>query len=390
MRRHSDNSNFGAVMRDRNASLIGIIEGMRTFSAFLPIPVFSLYAFRYTNSGILAGIALGIYGIAMIFSQIFMGTLSDTIGRKNVSIISSILFSIGNLISWHPMDIQILIFSRFLAGLGAISSPLMALLNERASPERRTAYMAFVGTFSGIGIVIGVIAGPELSNSLGINAIFLISTVLGLVSILPIWLLCEGDPVINRHLRMRGDLPFTFSSFVSSFLLFAIFFFLPIYWSSGTRVISYGSFIILSLIPAGLIGIFISIRAGMRVRIATVTLILFAISAVSMFYFSGFLYSVMIGFFVFAIAYTIFEISFIPLLIRDQSGDYGSIIGFFNGGRYAGEFAGSLAMGTLFVNSRIFHGMHALLLVIMLMIAFSILLLNVRYSKYGNVFNIHN
>ncbi|CAC11651.1 multidrug resistance protein related protein [Thermoplasma acidophilum] len=385
-----NNERFSSLIGDRNVSLIGIIEGIRTFAAFLPIPVFSIYALRFTSSGLLAGLAMGVYGIAMIFSQIMMGSLSDIIGRKRVSMVSSVLFSLGNLISWHPFSIQILVFSRLLAGLGAISSPLMALLNERSDMDERTSRMAFVGTLSGLGIVIGVIAGPEISTYIGIDTIFLFSAILGFISLLPILMLAEDRVTVRRRLKIKWDPSFTFSSFVSSFILFAIFFFLPIYWMSRSQILPYGSFIAISLVAAGSIGILISIKFGMLSRITAITLTLFAVSSLAMFYFSEYPYAVMSGFFIFAIGYTIFEISFIPLLIKEHGGDYGSLIGFFNGGRYAGEFAGSLTMGALIKNPIDLHGLHLLFLAIVFMITLSILLLKIRFSKYGNVFNIHN
>ncbi|PYB68766.1 hypothetical protein DMB44_02535 [Thermoplasma sp. Kam2015] len=381
---------LSSLMHEENVSLIGILEGIRTFSAFLPIPVFSLYAFRFTDSGLMAGMALGVYGIAMIFSQILLGHLSDIIGRKKIAYLSAILFSLGNLISWHPFNILVLIFSRAIAGFGAMSSPLLALLNEQADRERRTIYMAAVGTFSGFGIAIGVIAGPWIMQYIGLSTLFLISAILGFISITPISMLKEHSVKSSARPALEINVPFVFSSFASSFLLFGSFFFLPLYWVSHAGGISYSTMILITLITAGILGIFISVRMGMKDSISTITLLLFAVSAIFMFSLWQFQILVATGFFIFALGYTMFEIAFIPLLLKDSYRNYGSLIGFFNSGRYAGEFLGSITIGYFLGTSRIFHHLIWFTLLIDALMVFSILLLNAQDLKYGNMFNMHN
>ena len=95
---------------------------------FMIMPVF---AFAAKDLGgftpVLAGIALGIYGLTQGLLQIPFGMLSDRFGRKPVIATGLIIFAGGSIIAAMSETIYGVILGRVLQGSGAVAAALMAL-----------------------------------------------------------------------------------------------------------------------------------------------------------------------------------------------------------------------------------------------------------------------
>ena len=167
----------------RTLNVISFVEFSRMLGIFLVIPVIAIFAEKFTSSGYLIGIVVASYEISMAIFQIPMGKLSDKIGRRNAIIIGLIPYIIGNILSFYGNTITILIVSRFIAGSGAISSPAIAWAQETVETEKKSLSMSYVGASIGLAFLMGTSFSPEISALLGIRSVFLISAVVGLVSL---------------------------------------------------------------------------------------------------------------------------------------------------------------------------------------------------------------
>jgi len=119
-------------------SLAGIY-GLRMFGLFLVMPVLFIHAQDMLDfTPLLAGLAIGIYGLGQAILQIPFGYLSDRIGRKPVIIMGLIIFAIGSVIAANAETVWGLIVGRAWQGSGAIASTLMALAADLSRPELRS------------------------------------------------------------------------------------------------------------------------------------------------------------------------------------------------------------------------------------------------------------
>lgn len=134
------------------------------------------------TADLLAGIALGAYGITMALAQLGTGILSDRIGRRPVLLLGTGVFVVGAIACAFATDVRVLIAARLLQGLGGVSSAALAAVGETVPEERRTTAMALVGVPAGIGVFLGFIVGPPLAAALGFRSLFWVTAGLGLLA----------------------------------------------------------------------------------------------------------------------------------------------------------------------------------------------------------------
>ena len=91
--------NLGKTERRAGVSL-ALIYAFRMLGLFMIMPVWALYAEQLPEATpLLAGLALGIYGLTQALLQIPFGMLSDRIGRKPVILVGLVIFALGSLVA---------------------------------------------------------------------------------------------------------------------------------------------------------------------------------------------------------------------------------------------------------------------------------------------------
>lgn len=338
---------------------VAVIEVLRMFGIFLVIPVFTLYGKTFSDSALLIGIAFGSYGLAMALFQAPFGILSDRFGRKNVIMLGMVPYIIGNLIAWHPGSIIGLIIGRLIAGSGAVTSSGMAMVQESVAPERRNLAMAILGIPIGFAFMIGIVLGPFISAKLGADTLFLISAVLGIISLAPMSMVNYRKPDYKPEERKKtGKIEFKaflvgVVGFLMSLYMIVFFYYLPIY---GTQAYGAHGYELLLLWPVVIGGVIAVASSGFADRGKTT---LFSIIALLLMLASTplvFLQPVATGsrdwFFagsvIFFAGFSIYEIVFTPLVSKlSRKENYGANIGIYNTMQFLGQFAGGILGGVL-------------------------------------------
>ena len=152
---------------------VGGIFALRMIGLFMSVPVFSVYGDNYAPATpFLIGLAVGIYGLGQAIFQIPMSLAADKFPRKPIIFLGLILFALGGIIAANATDIYEVIIGRALAGSGAVSAVLMALLADVTREEMRTKAMATMGLTIATSIMLAFAFGPLLVGSLGISGLF--------------------------------------------------------------------------------------------------------------------------------------------------------------------------------------------------------------------------
>ena len=195
--------NLGKSER-RAAIALALIYAFRMLGLFMIMPVFALYAEALPGATpLLAGLALGIYGLTQALLQIPFGMLSDRIGRKPVIFAGLVIFALGSLVAAQADSIHGIIIGRALQGSGAIAAALMALAADLSREEHRTKMMALIGASIGMAFAASMVLGPVVNEWIGISGIFAATAALAVVGIALLYLVVP-DP-LQTHFHSDAE-----------------------------------------------------------------------------------------------------------------------------------------------------------------------------------------
>lgn len=163
---------------------LAVIYAVRLLGLFLLLPVLALHAGSMPGgTPLLAGIAVGAYGLTQALMQIPFGVWSDRIGRKPLIIVGLLLHIVGSALGALAGSAPALVVARIVQGLGAVSGPVMAFLADLTRPESRTRAMFTIGMSIGVSFVVSLVAGPLLAAAIGVAGVFLLIGGLGFVAL---------------------------------------------------------------------------------------------------------------------------------------------------------------------------------------------------------------
>ncbi|MEN2750251.1 MFS transporter [Psychrobacter sp. FBL11] len=184
---------------------VGGIFALRMIGLFMIVPVFSVYGDNYAHATpFLIGLAVGIYGLGQAIFQIPMSLAADKFPRKPIIFLGLILFALGGIIAANATDIYEVIIGRALAGSGAVSAVLMALLADVTREEMRTKAMATMGLTIATSIMLAFAFGPLLVGSLGISGLFWLTSGFAVLAMMLLFVVPTPLRVLKHNLDNKS------------------------------------------------------------------------------------------------------------------------------------------------------------------------------------------
>ncbi|MDE0611701.1 MAG: MFS transporter [Gammaproteobacteria bacterium] len=179
---------------------LGGVYALRMLGLFIILPVFAIYAETLQNSTpMLAGIAVGIYGLTQAALQVPMGWLSDRFGRRAVVLLGLTIFMVGSLVAADATSIEQMIIGRALQGTGAISAALTAWVADLSREQVRARMMGMIGMLIGSTFIISLIAGPLLAGKIGVDGIFALVAGLAVLAMVMVLVLIPAGRVASQR-----------------------------------------------------------------------------------------------------------------------------------------------------------------------------------------------
>jgi len=186
------------ALERRSTFALSSIFALRMLGLFMIIPVFSVagQTYEYATPALL-GLAVGIYGLTQAILQIPFSLIADRYSRKPLVVFGLLLFALGGAIAAMSDTIYGVIIGRAIAGGGAVSAVVMALLADVTREENRMKAMATMGMSIGVSFAVAFSLGPWLTGLVGISGLFWVTTIMGLAAISMLLLV----PKVTRHHR---------------------------------------------------------------------------------------------------------------------------------------------------------------------------------------------
>ena len=186
------------ALERRSTFALSSIFALRMLGLFMIIPVFSVagQTYEYATPALL-GLAVGIYGLTQAILEIPFSLIADRYSRKPLVVFGLLLFALGGAIAAMSDTIYGVIIGRAIAGGGAVSAVVMALLADVTREENRMKAMATMGMSIGVSFAVAFSLGPWLTGLVGISGLFWVTTIMGLAAISMLFLV----PKVTRHHR---------------------------------------------------------------------------------------------------------------------------------------------------------------------------------------------
>jgi MFS family permease len=185
--------------RRAGLALAGIFA-LRMFGLFMIYPVFAVYARNLPDATpSRVGLALGIYGLAQALFQMPLGLLSDRVGRKRVIVGGLLVFALGSVVAGISHSLAGIALGRFLQGMGAVGSAVLALAADLSREEQRTKVMAIIGVTIGLAFGLALVTGPMLEGWFGVPGMFWLTAVLAGIAILLLYVAVPQPEALEVH-----------------------------------------------------------------------------------------------------------------------------------------------------------------------------------------------
>jgi MFS transporter, DHA1 family, multidrug resistance protein len=154
-----------------------------TFAFISPVMIFYVYddlKFSATQFGLL----VGVYGLAAVLGQVFLGSLSDKFGRKPIIVLGLIVSSV--------FYVGMVLFTSFatcflvcaIGGLGSAlaTSATSANILDISDEEHKSQIQGLRSSFMALGEALGPLMAVFVSTHLTPHSMFLVSTVIGVAA----------------------------------------------------------------------------------------------------------------------------------------------------------------------------------------------------------------
>ncbi|MGY5214635.1 MFS transporter [Clostridium butyricum] len=346
---------------------LGVALGIRQMAMTMVMPFLSTYSstLKY-NTPMLAGIALGVFGLMQALFQIPYGIWSDKKGNKIVMVIGLLQVGIGLVIAYFANNIYLLIFARAMQGSGAIIAVGYSWISSTITDQKeRMKSMSIISTIISVAVALSFAFGPLIHKFVSVKDMFLYSAIIIFIAWFVIVLFLKDTKNIYNEETMevkdairilskdKSFIALNIAALINNFIMTAIFFSIPQYLEKITGIDGMWKIFMPTVIVA-IIVMRIVVRRLNNSESVNFLISAFVLSALGVLFYlnkDSFI-SIFIGTLLFMIGYISIS-TIIPVLgnfiLEDEYRGTGN--GIINSLQYIGSFLGSSIIAAIWVKS---------------------------------------
>jgi MFS family permease len=346
-------------------TMLSLALGLRQLSMTIVMPFISTYCRTLAGyTPLLAGLALGIFGLAQAVLQIPFGILSDRYGNKKMLLIGLSMVVVGLVIAYSADNIGLLIFARALQGSGAVIGVAYSWVVSMAGNSERIHALSILGAFISVAAALAFALGPIVHGILPVDHMFLACAVLLFCNVLYILFFIKDSGNKNQTeapkagqiwalLKDKTFVSMNLAAFINNFMMVSVFFGVPVYLDKVTGVngmwkVFVPAIVIAVLFMKGMVKI---AAQGYHNQILTAAFLLSSLSLLLYFKENSYLY-LLLGTALFLSGYvTLATLIANNINITADSSYRGKVNGIFNSFQYIGNFIGSVVTAAIWTKS---------------------------------------
>ena len=171
------------LKRDRNFNAFLLVRSISQFAA-MGISFYLVYAVKvFGMSESVAGIMTAVLLIAQVAFGPLMGRLGDRWSHRAVMMLGGLGAAASSLLAWYANSVEWFYPVFFLAAIAivAVWTVPLALTVKFAQEHERPIYIGLSNTVSAPATILAPIIGGWIADTAGYDAMFLVSTVCGLL-----------------------------------------------------------------------------------------------------------------------------------------------------------------------------------------------------------------
>jgi MFS transporter, DHA1 family, multidrug resistance protein len=167
-------------------SMLALLFATIAFSIDAMLPALPAIAAELSPDAVNnAQLVLSFFVLGMGVGTLFVGPVSDAIGRKITIAWGFALYVLGSALAWYGAGLEALLFARFLQGLGASAPRVagMALVRDLYAGRDMARIMSFVMMVFMVVPALAPLVGQAIIGTFGWRAIFLAYILFAFVSL---------------------------------------------------------------------------------------------------------------------------------------------------------------------------------------------------------------
>lgn len=185
-------------------TVLALLSAVGPFGIDMYIPSFVVMAREFSTSESMVQLTLTTFLIGMALGQLFVGAISDSLGRRTPLLIATVAFLISSAVCALTGSIGGLITMRLVQGLsgGAVVVLARAVVPDLARGPKSASAFSILMAISGIAPAIAPLIGGQLAPLLGWRSVFWALDVLGAIMLaLTVFVIPESLPADARSDR---------------------------------------------------------------------------------------------------------------------------------------------------------------------------------------------
>lgn len=205
---------FKELQPEQRRSLIILAFGGMLFwlSLTLLLPTLPLYIQSVGGTKQQIGFVMGAFALGLLPSRLWLGPAADRKGRKMVLLIGTTVAMIAPLGYLFVKSIPLLMVVRAFHGISvaALTTGYSTLVADISPPQKRGELIGYMSLVAPIGMSFGPAIGGFLHAAGGYTPLFLLASILGLLSCCFTLQVLEPEKHLNLSAKIDSDLPKSF------------------------------------------------------------------------------------------------------------------------------------------------------------------------------------